>query len=158
MTETVLPPSNGFLTFSESLWHRAAPLLLALALAGALLGGLLVGYEPVGGDPDRLYRPLKSELARSLAAGESAVLERAIRAGRSARGREPCRCVLSSQPCAVPAFRRLDGVSPVDVAALRGARRHDLRLRPMPRAFYVGQCTGGSGLYSLRLSGDPFEP
>ena len=35
-----------------------------------MLGGLLVGYEPVGGDPDRLYRPLKSELARSLAAGK----------------------------------------------------------------------------------------
>ncbi len=68
MTETVPPPSNGFLTVS-SRWHRAAPLLLALALAGAVLGGLLVGYEPVGGDPDRLYRPLKSELKRSLTAG-----------------------------------------------------------------------------------------
>src|SRR5580692_9712604 len=33
------------------------------------LGGLLVGYEPVGGDPDRLYRPLKSELARALGEG-----------------------------------------------------------------------------------------
>jgi hypothetical protein len=30
---------------------------------------LLVGYEPTGGDPDRLYRPLKAELARALAAG-----------------------------------------------------------------------------------------
>ena len=46
-----------------------APLLLALALVGAVLGGLLVGYEPVGGDPDRLYRPLKSELARALRNG-----------------------------------------------------------------------------------------
>jgi Bacterial membrane protein YfhO len=46
-----------------------APLLLALGLVGGVLGGLLVGYEPVGGDPDRLYRPLKSELARALGEG-----------------------------------------------------------------------------------------
>src|SRR5271156_5466123 len=46
-----------------------APLLLALVVVGTVLGGLLVGYEPVGGDPDRLYRPLKSELARALAEG-----------------------------------------------------------------------------------------
>jgi hypothetical protein len=54
-------------------WSRAmrahAPLVLALALVGSVLGGLLVGYEPVGGDPDRLYRPLKSELARALKEG-----------------------------------------------------------------------------------------
>ncbi len=50
--------------------HRAAPLALAMALVGTALGGLLIGYEPVGGDPDRLYRPLKSELSRSLASGE----------------------------------------------------------------------------------------
>src|SRR5262245_31053307 len=49
---------------------REAPLGLAVALVGLVLGGLLVGYEPVGGDPDRLYRPLKSELARSLAVGK----------------------------------------------------------------------------------------
>jgi hypothetical protein len=49
---------------------REAPLGMAVALVGAVLGGLLVGYEPVGGDPDRLYRPLKSELARSLAVGK----------------------------------------------------------------------------------------
>src|SRR5271163_2353729 len=45
------------------------PLLLALGLVGTVLSGLLIGYEPVGGDPDRLYRPLKSELARALAEG-----------------------------------------------------------------------------------------
>src|SRR5262249_26086647 len=48
---------------------RAAPLIWALVLVGTLLGGLLVGYEPVGGDPDRMYRPLKSELARALGEG-----------------------------------------------------------------------------------------
>ena len=46
--------------------RRQAPLMLALILVGTILGGLLVGYEPVGGDPDRMYRPLKSELARAL--------------------------------------------------------------------------------------------
>ena len=40
-----------------------------MALVGTILGGLLVGYEPVGGDPDRMYRPLKSELARALEHG-----------------------------------------------------------------------------------------
>jgi hypothetical protein len=49
---------------------REAPLGLAVVLVGVVLGGLLAGYEPVGGDPDRLYRPLKSELVRSLAAGK----------------------------------------------------------------------------------------
>jgi hypothetical protein len=54
--------------FPESL-RRESPLFLALALVGVILGGLLVGYEPVGGDPDRMYRPLKSELARALEHG-----------------------------------------------------------------------------------------
>jgi hypothetical protein len=49
--------------------RRHVPLLLALTLVGTILGGLLVGYEPVGGDPDRLYRPLKSELARAVRQG-----------------------------------------------------------------------------------------
>jgi hypothetical protein len=34
-----------------------------------ILAGLLVGIEPVGGDPDRLYRPIKAELARALSEG-----------------------------------------------------------------------------------------
>lgn len=45
------------------------PWLFAVLAVGSLLGGLLVGYEPVGGDPDRMYRPLKSELARALREG-----------------------------------------------------------------------------------------
>ncbi len=49
---------------------RAAPIGLGMLLVGIVLGGLLTGYEPNGGDPDRLYRPLKSELSRSLAVGE----------------------------------------------------------------------------------------
>jgi hypothetical protein len=48
---------------------RESPLFLALALVGTIMGGLFVGYEPVGGDPDRMYRPLKSELARALEQG-----------------------------------------------------------------------------------------
>ncbi len=35
---------------------------------GLVLSPLLVGYEPVGGDPDRIFRPIKSELARALRA------------------------------------------------------------------------------------------
>ncbi|MHB1557247.1 MAG: hypothetical protein ACYC61_07190 [Isosphaeraceae bacterium] len=49
--------------------RREAPLSLALLFTATILGGLLVGFEPVGGDPDRMYRPLKSELARALGEG-----------------------------------------------------------------------------------------
>jgi hypothetical protein len=45
-------------------------LIFSLVLVGTILGGLLVGYEPVGGDPDRMYRPLKTELARALRDGQ----------------------------------------------------------------------------------------
>ena len=45
------------------------PGLLAALAVGVLLGGLLVGFEPVGGDPDRMYRPLKAELVAALAEG-----------------------------------------------------------------------------------------
>jgi hypothetical protein len=47
------------------LW-RERPLLFTLVLIGVVLSGLLIGFEPVGGDPDRVYRPIKSELARAL--------------------------------------------------------------------------------------------
>ena len=46
------------------------PPVVTVGLAGLLVGGLLVGFEPVGGDPDRLYRPLKEEFARFLARGQ----------------------------------------------------------------------------------------
>lgn len=42
----------------------------AVILAAVILGGQLFGLEVVGGDPDRFFRPLKSELVRSLWAGE----------------------------------------------------------------------------------------
>ncbi len=45
------------------------PCLVAMAVVGLALGGSWFGYEPVGGDPDKLYRPIKAELARSLAEG-----------------------------------------------------------------------------------------
>jgi hypothetical protein len=45
-----------------------APLLATLGVVALSLGGLLVGYEPVNSDPDTMYRPIKSELARSLRA------------------------------------------------------------------------------------------
>ncbi len=69
MTEAELPPPRLFerlLKFAK----RQLPLALAVASVGIVLGGLLFGYEPSGGDPERLYRPLKSELARSLAVGK----------------------------------------------------------------------------------------
>ncbi len=43
--------------------------LIAVAAIGLVLGPLLIGFEPVGGDPDRIYRPIKAELARALREG-----------------------------------------------------------------------------------------
>ncbi|MEO6808090.1 MAG: hypothetical protein ABI353_03130 [Isosphaeraceae bacterium] len=45
------------------------PCLAVILAVGVTLGGLLVGYEPVGGDPDRMYRPIKVELAAALHQG-----------------------------------------------------------------------------------------
>ena len=69
MTDTVSVPDRHF-DRDVPLFKREAPLALAVALVGLVLGGLPIGFEPFGGDPERLYRPLKSELARSLAAGK----------------------------------------------------------------------------------------
>jgi len=41
----------------------------AVGLVGLALAPLWFGFEPVGGDPDRLYRPIKAELARALSEG-----------------------------------------------------------------------------------------
>ena len=51
--------------------HRRllAPAVVMVGLTGMMMGGLLIGFEPVGGDPDRLYRPLKEEFARFLVDG-----------------------------------------------------------------------------------------
>jgi hypothetical protein len=68
MTDSRPNGSNRLSLFSHAM-KRQAPFLLALALVGFALGGLLVGYEPVAGDPDRMYRPLKCELARAIAWG-----------------------------------------------------------------------------------------
>jgi hypothetical protein len=46
------------------------PLLLAVLAAALIVSPLLVGIEPVGGDPDRLYRPIKAELASALRQGQ----------------------------------------------------------------------------------------
>lgn len=61
------------------MWRRLAafrckswltsPSVAAALLAGLVFSPLLLGIEPVGGDPERLYRPLKAELARALQAG-----------------------------------------------------------------------------------------
>ncbi len=40
-----------------------------LVVVGVVLSPLLLGFEPVGNDPDLLYRPYKSELVRALHAG-----------------------------------------------------------------------------------------
>src|SRR4051794_36511815 len=55
---------------SRSTGRFSLPFLSTIALAGLVMSPLLVGYEPVGGDPDRIYRPVKAELARSLRLGQ----------------------------------------------------------------------------------------
>ena len=43
--------------------------LVPLLVVAVLLCPLLVGIQPVGGDPDLMYRPIKQELAQHLRAG-----------------------------------------------------------------------------------------
>jgi hypothetical protein len=43
--------------------------LIAPLVVGLLLAPMLLGYEPVGSDPDLMYRPIKQELSRSLRLG-----------------------------------------------------------------------------------------
>jgi len=65
-----LKPSPGETSGLQPAIDRIAqPGLVVLIITGGILGGLLIGFEPIGGDPDRLYRPLKQELARFLAEG-----------------------------------------------------------------------------------------
>ena len=47
----------------------SSPGMLTMSAVGVVMGGLLVGYQPIGGDPDLLYRPIKAEYARALAEG-----------------------------------------------------------------------------------------
>ena len=47
----------------------AYPVLIPMLIVGTLLFPLLVGIEPVGGDADLMYRPIKKELAQSLREG-----------------------------------------------------------------------------------------
>ncbi len=46
-----------------------SPFLVSLLVVGLLLCPLLIGIEPIGGDPDMMYRPIKFELARHLHQG-----------------------------------------------------------------------------------------
>ncbi len=52
------------MTASSRIWFG-----LALAVVGAAFAPVLWGFEPLGGDPELMYQPIKSELARSLATG-----------------------------------------------------------------------------------------
>ena len=44
-------------------------LLVAFCLVGLAIGLAIVGPSPIGGDPDLMYKPIKSELARALTQG-----------------------------------------------------------------------------------------
>ena len=49
--------------------RKNAPWLTAVAVIAVMMSGLFVGYEPALGDPDCLYRPIKTELAAALSRG-----------------------------------------------------------------------------------------
>src|SRR5579885_1329139 len=44
-------------------------MLAAVLIVGVVFGPVLAGFAPVGGDPDLLYQPIKTELGRALADG-----------------------------------------------------------------------------------------
>ena len=51
---------------AKSAWHHFYALAGLLVL---ILGGQLLGLEVVGGDPDKFFRPLKSEFVRNIIEG-----------------------------------------------------------------------------------------
>ncbi len=50
-------------------WPDRFAFFTAVGLAAVVMSPLLIGIEPIGGDPDRMYRPIKTELARALGEG-----------------------------------------------------------------------------------------
>ena len=44
-------------------------MLAAVCVVGTVIAPVLVGFAPLGGDPELMYQPIKAELGRSLAAG-----------------------------------------------------------------------------------------
>ncbi len=45
-------------------------LLVAVCVVGIVLSPVLLGFAPLGGDPELMYQPIKTELARALATGQ----------------------------------------------------------------------------------------
>ncbi len=137
-----------------------APLFLAVALVGVVLGGLLVGIEPTGGDPDRLYRPLKSELAGP-GGGAAALLERTIRARGSAGRGESGGRALSAQHCVLPDPRRRAGIPALDVDSLSGAGCHHVLSTRRSWDGLLGKRLAGvsftlCGFQAIHASNEPF--
>src|SRR5262249_13017929 len=54
---------------AETTRRAETPGLVAVLAVGAVLGGLLVGYEAVGGARHRMHRPLRGGRARALRGG-----------------------------------------------------------------------------------------
>ena len=44
-------------------------MLAAVGVVGIVMAPVLVGFAPLGGDPELMYQPIKAELARALAEG-----------------------------------------------------------------------------------------
>ena len=129
-----------------------------MLLVGIVLGGLLVGYEPVGGDPDRLYRPLKSELARSLAAGELPFwsdrfgLGVPLVAESHVAAFYPPNLLLYRVFDVSTAYRLSMWLHYVALVATTYGYARCLKLSPW------GSALAGVAFSSLRIPGDPFEP
>ena len=137
--------------------RRQFPLILALILVGTILGGLLVGYEPVGGDPDRMYRPLKSELARAL--GENRLPFWSERFGLGVPLVAESH-VAAFYPPNLVLYRVLD----VSTAYRLSMWLHYLALVATtyfyvrsPRHRALGRRDGRGGVHPLRVPGDPFQ-
>ena len=133
------------------------PGLFVTLAVGVLLGGLLVGFEPVGGDPDRMYRPLKAELARALAEGRLPFWSDRMGLGVPLVSESHVAAFYPPNLVAYRLLRRVDGLPPLDVAARSRAGRNDLRLRPSYRPDALGKRPGCALVFALRFPGDPCD-
>ena len=119
--------------------HVELPCLAASVAVGTLLVGLLAGFEPSGGDPDTLYRPLKSELARAIKDGTLPFWSDRIGLGVPLLAESQVAAFYPPNLLLYSVLAVPHCLPPLDVAPLRGARRHDLSLCTKARAHARGK-------------------
>ena len=121
-----------------------------VATVAVALMPLPLGFAPIGDDADRLYKPLKIELARDLRRARPLV-ERSLRLGLPFDRRKSYRGVLSAEPAVLPPLRRADRLSLVALSSWTFACNNDVLVCSIFENNAVGIGVRRSRLRALRL-------